>query len=367
LFSPLISIVIPIYNREYTLHYCIESVLAQEYGRWELLLIDDGSTDHSAEICKSYCEKDEKIKYFHQTNAGAGAARNRGIEEAKGEWITFVDSDDAILPNHLAQLVQHGEDRDCVMVSTCKASFSDGKLQRVKKDENKERENVTLTGNKNIISYLYGDFNPYQYANFACWDKFFKMSVIRQFSISYPVDVPSGQDQVFVARFFIHTEAFAFSNKGTYALVPMGNENIDHLACQLRTPKASFHCQEVNYETLISLYKHTSCESVREYAVNYILDKPFTRIILPYTLWRNRRKVGRQQILEFIRQQMLPIAKEHECELHLLKNERYRAYWKMILNGQEGKLYDQLYQKGLRDYIKNGCRRRWQKILSYFS
>ena len=117
----------------------------------------------------------------------------------------------------------------------------------------------------------------------------------------------------------------------------------------------------------MALYSHSGCESVREYAVNYILDKPFTRIILPYTHWQNRQKVGRQQIIEFVRKRLLPIAKEHESELYLLKNETYRSYWNMILNGEECRLYDQLYLKGLKNYVKYGWRRRWQRLMSRFS
>lgn len=366
MYTPIVSIVIPIYNRENTLCYCINSVLRQEYANWELLLIDDGSTDGSAEICKLYCEKDKRIKYFYQANAGAGAARNKGIEKACGEWITFVDSDDAIMPNHLTQLQKYGKDRDCVMVSTCRTIVVDGLLQR-KENKGEEKQNVKLDGNKKIVAYLYGEFNPYLHANYACWDKFFKMSVIQNYSITYPIDVPTGQDQVFVVRYFMHTEKFYFSNVGTYTPTPKGNEGIDHLACKLRTPDEFLFCQKANYNTLLELANQTDIDLVRNYAVNYILDKPLTRIILPYTKWRNRIKVGKRQLLQFIRCELLPIAQEHAFELHLVKNEVYREYWKLILSGQEKQLYNELFKKNLKADFINAFRRRWKRLKGLLS
>ena len=97
----LISIIVPIYNTEKYLHRCIDSVLAQTYKDFELLLIDDGSTDSSGVICDSYAAKDGHIKVFHKENGGVSSARNLGLDNAQGEWITFVDSDDYIEENFL--------------------------------------------------------------------------------------------------------------------------------------------------------------------------------------------------------------------------------------------------------------------------
>lgn len=364
MFSPLVSIVIPLYNRENTLDYCIGSVLGQEYQNWELLLIDDGSTDRSAEICQLYCKKDRRIKYFYQTNQGAGPARNKGIDKAIGEWITFVDSDDAIMSNHLTQLYKYGINCDCVMVSRCCAVIIDGKLQRVK-EQSEEKQNVRLDGNKNIVNYLYGEFNPYNHATFSCWDKFFRLSVIKKHNICFPIDISTGQDQIFVVRFFMHTEAFYLSFEGTYAMTPNGNKGIDHLACKLRTPEEFLYCQIANYNALMVLAKKTDSQLVKEYAINYILDKPFTRIILPYTKWRNRLKIGKRQLMTFIRRELFPIILEHDSELHLVKNETYRDYWKLILSGQENKLYDYLYAKNFKSDAIYSFRKRWNNVKDF--
>lgn len=99
-----ISVIVPVYNSERFLHRCIDSVLVQTYTDFELLLIDDGSTDSSGEICDLYAQKDDRIKVLHKSNGGVSSARNIGLDIASGEWITFIDSDDWVSEQYLEKL-----------------------------------------------------------------------------------------------------------------------------------------------------------------------------------------------------------------------------------------------------------------------
>lgn len=92
--NPTISIIVPVYNVEKYLEECVESVLSQTFTDYELLLIDDGSTDGSGVLCDQIAKRDTRVRVFHKTNGGSSSARNMGIDEAKGEWIIFLDSDD---------------------------------------------------------------------------------------------------------------------------------------------------------------------------------------------------------------------------------------------------------------------------------
>ena len=92
--NELVSIVVPIYNTEQYISKCIESLINQTYKNLEIILIDDGSTDNSFNICKKYQKEDERIKLFHKENGGVSSARNYGIKKATGEYICFCDSDD---------------------------------------------------------------------------------------------------------------------------------------------------------------------------------------------------------------------------------------------------------------------------------
>ena len=94
--SELISVIVPVYNVEKYLDKCIQSILGQTYSNIELLLIDDGSTDSSGAICDKYVTQDSRVRVFHKSNEGVSAARNWGLDNAKGEWIAFVDADDWI-------------------------------------------------------------------------------------------------------------------------------------------------------------------------------------------------------------------------------------------------------------------------------
>ncbi|MGT2968444.1 MULTISPECIES: SP_1767 family glycosyltransferase [Streptococcus] len=102
--SEMISIIVPVYNVEPYIKRCLDSLLKQTYTDFELLLINDGSTDSSALICEEYARKDKRIRVVHQENAGPSAARNRGIELAQGRYITFVDSDDFVEADYLENL-----------------------------------------------------------------------------------------------------------------------------------------------------------------------------------------------------------------------------------------------------------------------
>ncbi len=100
-----VSVIIPIYNAEKYLDECLSSVAGQTYSNFECVMIDDGSKDSSAEIAKSYAARDRRFKYFYQDNAGVSAARNHGLREARGDYITFLDSDDSLEKNYFKEYI----------------------------------------------------------------------------------------------------------------------------------------------------------------------------------------------------------------------------------------------------------------------
>ena len=99
---PLVSVIVPVYKAEKYLHKCVDSLLAQTMTDFEVLLINDGSPDRSGAICDEYAAKDSRIRVFHKENGGVSSARNLGILESQGKYITFVDSDDWLSPCYLA-------------------------------------------------------------------------------------------------------------------------------------------------------------------------------------------------------------------------------------------------------------------------
>lgn len=116
--NDLISIVVPVYNTEQYLSSCVFSVLNQQYGNFELILVDDGSTDKSAGICDEFADKDSRIKVIHKKNGGLSSARNEGVKAASGKYICFIDSDDIVSNLYLSTLYENAV-RNCADVSFC--------------------------------------------------------------------------------------------------------------------------------------------------------------------------------------------------------------------------------------------------------
>jgi len=121
----LVSIIIPVYNSEKYLEAALESAMAQSYHNIEILLIDDGSTDSSPAICDAFAEKDSRFKVIHQKNSGPSAARNRGVDEAKGEYLTFFDNDDLLHKDFVKTLYSLCIENNCDIALTKSFPFLD--------------------------------------------------------------------------------------------------------------------------------------------------------------------------------------------------------------------------------------------------
>lgn len=122
-----ISVIIPVYNSEKYIKKCVMSVINQSYSKWELILVDDGSVDASPFICNQFATNDPRIRLIHQSNAGPGAARNRGICEATGDYVVFIDSDDYIDMDYFKLLVPKAKKSDVVFIDVHQVA-SDGQL-----------------------------------------------------------------------------------------------------------------------------------------------------------------------------------------------------------------------------------------------
>lgn len=127
----LVSVIIPVYNVEQYLRECVDSVLAQTYENFELILVDDGSTDTSGELCDTYQKKDSRILVIHQENGGLSEARNAGLAKARGKYVYFLDSDDWFLPETLEFLIGKAEGEGADVVFFDANSFEDGQPEKL--------------------------------------------------------------------------------------------------------------------------------------------------------------------------------------------------------------------------------------------
>ena len=163
--NPKVSVIVPVYKVEKYLEDCVNSILAQSFGDFELILVDDGSPDKCGNICDAFAEKDSRVRVIHQQNMGLSGARNTGIELSCGEYLTFIDSDDLIAPRYLELLMWsvtagHAEIAVCSM-----EEFTDGNEQETLQHVNCAGGPLSVfTGRDGCIMLYEGDKSMPVYA-----------------------------------------------------------------------------------------------------------------------------------------------------------------------------------------------------------
>ena len=221
----MISIVVPVYNVEKYLKECVDSILAQTYTDYEIILVDDGSTDSSGSICDEYT-KYSKIQVIHKKNAGLGMARNSGIEIAKGEFITFLDSDDYWSPDALEKLMAGIKENHA---DTCIGGYTRVTTSgEVVFEEYPELSIYSSSGEvkKKIFPRLMGSapdrkdaFRP------SVWNAIYSMSIIKENRVRFPSEREYiAEDVMFDLDYYRHSECVAvISSSGYYYRVTPGS------------------------------------------------------------------------------------------------------------------------------------------------
>lgn len=177
-----VSIIIPVYNVEDYLVCCVNSILNQTYKNFELILVDDGSVDKSAEICDEYHKKDTRVKVIHKKNGGLSSARNAGLDVAKGKYIIFVDSDDFVANNFCEKLIK-GIEENSAEIAICNYSeFENSDMKKECSTSENVSKDIILTGKK-ACKRVYG---PEGVKYTVAWAKIYKKECFE--NIRFPVE-----------------------------------------------------------------------------------------------------------------------------------------------------------------------------------
>lgn len=212
-----ISIIVPIYNTEAYLPECVDSILAQTHTDFELLLVDDGSTDKSGEICDEYEQKDSRVCVFHKKNGGVSSARNLGLENAQGEWVCFVDSDDTIPEDALSHYSQNIEQSIDLIFSKYKIIDEKGTMLREYCAFDSSRE-FTRQDFLKIMYVPEGNYQGY------IWNKLFRMSVIQEHAIRFNEQIFFNEDRLFTTQYACASKKpVRFMNHLTYRYLMHSN------------------------------------------------------------------------------------------------------------------------------------------------
>lgn len=202
-----ISIIVPIYNSEKYLEHCVDSILSQNVTNFELLLINDGSSDNSGSICNQYALLDKRVKVFHKDNEGVSSARNVGLDNAEGEWIVFVDSDDWISDDYLniINVVNHNKDIHIIYFGTIALNY----------------KNEAVANKSPILGVWKGiDSLSYNLSRGVC-NHFIRNSLIQDYQIRFSENIALNEDKEFNLKCILHSNLYCISlNKYFYRFNP---------------------------------------------------------------------------------------------------------------------------------------------------
>lgn len=205
---PGTSLIVPVYNAEQLLSKCVDSILAQCFSDFELILVNDGSRDNSLEICNHYSELDERVIVINQENGGVSSARNHGIKLAKGDYICFVDADDHVSPSYLEQLVRPALQNDKIdLVLQGRTKCESGKQTKIAPD----RDGVYFLSED---SGFFKDVSLFRFC--AVYSKLFKRDIIQKHGIAFSKSLNHGEDFDFLANYLLYCDGVQVSTCANY-------------------------------------------------------------------------------------------------------------------------------------------------------
>lgn len=296
-----ISVIIPVYMTEQYIVCCIESVLKQTFQNFELILVDDGSPDNCGKICDEYAKKDSRIKVIHQENRGVSSARNHGIEVATGEYIVFIDSDDWVETNYLADLLM--SDADFVSQSF---STYDEQGHLIKRQSNYSRR-ITLNQD-NILTLLEDGILGYTVS------KRFTLKILKDNGIKFEENIDHTEDTLFVIDYLRCARTAQIEDKCNYFYVRYNTRitlsgqitierlamvcTTNHIICKRFFPQDSIEYEKLyysrigyNYMSYIGHMWYSNLKGVLQkyfFGCELIRNKDVNKIIkyAPDALWK---------------------------------------------------------------------------------
>ena len=221
--KPQISVIIPVYNAEKTIAKCIDSVIAQTYQDFEILLIDDGSKDDSDSVCQSYAMQDKRIRYIHKENGGVSTARNLGIDEAKGQYVTFLDSDDWFETHTLEVLISNARryDADLVIPRTrmvfCKTN---GEFE--KNAYNDDDYNLVVAKNELAKNF---EKLTHTWALYSTCGRLFNRQILVKENVRFDINVKVLEDFCFNMVYIEHIHTLVHISEVLYNFYILGIQN----------------------------------------------------------------------------------------------------------------------------------------------
>lgn len=213
--NSLVSIIVPVYNAEKYLYICIQSILQQSYSDFEIIIVDDGSTDSSRVICDGFAKRDKRIRVIHKNNEGVSEARNDALKIAKGKYVAFIDADDFITQNYICELMLAITRADADIAIGGYEKLGGISLSRKKKESNFANQIIILNRqeplSKNNIVYHTICTNI---VGCCVWNKLFKKELLK--NMKFDKNLSIGEDMVFALEYELKCNSFAYVYEDIY-------------------------------------------------------------------------------------------------------------------------------------------------------
>lgn len=312
---PEISVIVPVYNTEAYLCRCVDSILAQTFTDFELILVDDGSTDRSGEICDSYACRDKRIRVIRKTNKGSSSARNAGLTIAKGKYILFCDSDDSVHKSWCETLLNTIESDPDAFISC--------DIQRLPLERNQETEINDTYGQ--VIELSYFQLYKRGLSGFSC-NKIFCMEKIREAGLSFNEALFIGEDVEFTVSYCKKCTHCLLILKKLYYYWQNSN-SVSHTyywnLLELRL---------LTFRTRLPLIEEDEleeyCDIFSYYFINYlniIYDSRNKEMPIWEKMRYNQQMISTEEFQFCLNHASL--AYENPVLMRMLKKEKYYAFW----------------------------------------
>ena len=244
------SVVVPVYNVEKYINRCIDSILSQTYRDYELILVDDGSTDSSGRICDLYATKDSRIHSIHKKNGGVSSARNTGIDYSTAEYITFIDSDDYVEKDYLQSMMKNIEDSDCVISGI---RF----VGAVKRVDTRKLMNCYIC--KDSINWHFMELDR-NYVFYAIYAKIYKKKIIENYNIKFSEEYSILEDSAFVMEYLGYSEKWC-----VIEYVGYNYRQMEEMSLRKRFHKEAMEALEYRYKKSENILKYLNKENLEYY------------------------------------------------------------------------------------------------------
>lgn len=286
--SPTVSIIVPVYNAGKTIGRCIDSILNQEYKDFELLLVDDGSTDDSGAICDARADRDSRVRVFHQANAGVSASRNLALDHAKGTYLQFLDSDDWITTDATRSLVRGMEGGPCDMVvSDFYRVVGDRVSQKgdIEEDGIMTREEYAAHMMENPADFYYG----------VLWNKLYRRSIVEKHHLRMDPEISWCEDFMFNLEYIRYAEFFRAIQIPIYYYVKTKGSLASQSMSISKTVKMKLTVFEDYHKFFKSVLDEEEYEKWRLKVYRFLLDAAGDGSVPPAVL-PNSRKLGDERM-----------------------------------------------------------------------